>query len=235
VRVPQAIVKKYYPPERYDGTRLFYDWVRSEVNFSSVVLNLGAGESVRAGGSFRGQVRRIVGADIDSAVLRNPDLDEAHVIEYGRLPFDDSSIDVAFSDYVFEHVEEPSQFLGEALRVLKRGGSCFFRTPNRFHYVSLLARSTPHYIHEAVCKRVHECQDIKAFRTFYRLNSQAAIQEAALEVGFSSVTLRMVECEPSYLMFNRAFFFFGMTYERLVNRFEALKDLRANIFGRLIK
>jgi len=36
-------------------------------------------------------------------------------------------------------------------------------------------------------------------------------------------------------MFNHAVFFLGLVYERVVNGFDALKVLRSNIFGRLVK
>jgi len=67
----------------------------------------------------------VVGADIDPVVLANGELDESHVVDGTRLPFEESSFDIALSDYVLEHVEFPEPFLNEVYRVLKPGGVSF--------------------------------------------------------------------------------------------------------------
>ena len=49
------------------------------------------------------------------------------------------------------------------------------------------------------------------------------------------VCIDMVEKEPSYGLASRALFVAGLTYERVVNRFAALANFRANIFAVLEK
>jgi ubiquinone/menaquinone biosynthesis C-methylase UbiE len=153
------------------------------------------------------------------------------------VPFPDENFDLAFSDYVFEHVEHPIPFLSEVHRVLKPGASYFFRTPNIYHYVALISYVAPHSIHELVANRVRELpEDAHApWQTFYRLNSRSAIRRAAEKVGFAGIEMKMVECQPSYLTFHALPFMVGVAYERLVNRTERLAGLRANIFGWLSK
>ena len=46
-----------------------------------------------------------------------------------RLPFEDGSFDVVTSCLVLEHVENLGFYYGEAARVLKPGGVCFFNFP----------------------------------------------------------------------------------------------------------
>jgi SAM-dependent methyltransferase len=202
------------------------------------ILNLGAGPPTgNAVRTLRGEVSCVVGADPDPAVLHNCELDEARVIEGGRLPFPDDSFDLAYADYVLEHVEHPREFLAEARRVLKPGAALFFRTPNRCHYVALIARATPHSFHVLVANRARglppEAHD--PWVTFYRLNGAGQIQRAARAAGFVSCELRLFEPEPSYLMFSAPAFLLGVAYERLVNATDLLSGLRANIFGKLVK
>jgi len=45
------------------------------------------------------------------------------------LPFDDESVDVAFSGAVLEHVKEPQKVIDEAWRVLKYGGEVYIEVP----------------------------------------------------------------------------------------------------------
>jgi len=235
---PDWLVRRFYPDERWDGTKAFYDWVRSAVAPSFVVLNVGAGKTAdRRIRSLRGEVARVVGADIDPAVRSNDDLDEAVVLEGDRFPFGEGAFDLAWADYVLEHVEHPGPFLSEVRRVLKRGASFYFRTPNKRHYVAAAARLTPHWFHDLVANRVRGLAKEAGhpYPTYYRLNTVDAIERSAVAAGFGSTEYRLVECEPSYLMFHPLPFLVGVSYERLVNRVGWLAGLRANIFGRLTR
>lgn len=203
-----------------------------------VLLNLGAGlashSEVRV---FKGEVAKVIGADIDPIVLENEELDEAAIIEEGVLPFPNNHFDIVLSDFVLEHVENPLHFMHEVYRVLKPGGSFFFRTPNKFHYVSIIGRYTPHLFHKLVANRVRCLSEDshEPYQTFYRLNSKEDIEKAARNASFHHVEIRLWEAEPSYLKFSWFPFLVGVAYERLVNSTELLQMFRANIFGRLVK
>jgi SAM-dependent methyltransferase len=187
---------------------------------------------------FKGEVARVAGADIDPEVMSNPELDDAHLISSdGQLPFDDNSFDVVLSDWVVEHVAEPVRFLSEVARVLREGGSFLFRTPDRYHYVGFLASITPHWFHELVANRARAMNrdDHEPWPTYYRLNSRRAIELAGYGAGFRTVEVRVWEGPPVYLVFNSVPFVLGVVYERLVNRYRALEELRANIFARMVK
>ncbi|MGH8556772.1 MAG: class I SAM-dependent methyltransferase [Methylococcales bacterium] len=236
--ITQQLFRRFYPDSRHDGTRAFYGWVRQYTGADTVMLNLGAGPAtgnpVRV---FKGEVARVVGADIDPIVLENSELDEAHIIVHGSLPVPTDGFDIVLSDYVLEHVAQPRQVMSEVHRVLKPGGSFFFRTPNKYHYVSLIARATPHWFHNLFANRVRGLIEDphEPYPTYHRMNSRKSLQRIAQGVGFGSMAFRMIEAQPSYLMFHALPFLMGVVYERTVNRYEVLAGLRANIFGRLVK
>lgn len=80
--ISSKLFKRYYPDEKKDGTLIFYSWIRQHTTSQQSVLNLGAGPSTNNSLKiFRGEVRRVVGADIDPLVLSNEELDEAHVVD----------------------------------------------------------------------------------------------------------------------------------------------------------
>jgi ubiquinone/menaquinone biosynthesis C-methylase UbiE len=213
--VPQALLKRYYGEDKYNGTLIFYTWVRQCAGPQTKLLNLGAGpptqEKLR---NFRGEIAEVVGADIDPIVLQNNELDRSVLIENGRLPLEDDCFDVVVSDYVLEHVERPQEFLAEVRRVLKPGGSYFFRTPNYYHYVVLASALTPHWMHHLIANKARGLPEDahEPWPTFYRLNTQSDIRKEAETAGFRSTEMRMIECEPSYLMFHSAPFYFGLAY-----------------------
>jgi len=236
--ISEGLLQRYYSDPKYDGTLRFFSWVRSYASSKSRVLNLGAGPATNDVRTIcKGDVGELIGADIDPIVLTNPELDQAVVIENDVLPFSDSSFDLVFSNYVLEHVERPSQFLREVHRVLRPGGHFFFRTPNIYHYATIIARITPHWFHKAIANSARGLSEDahEPWSTFFRLNSRRRIRRAAQEASFKFVELQMVEGHPSYLMFHMIPFLLGVSYERCVNSHESFCGLRSNIFGRLSK
>ncbi len=203
----------------------------------SVMLDVGAGGAQDRQRSFRGLAGKVVGIDIDDAVLANPGLDEAQVFDGVHIPFPDRSFDVVVSDWTFEHVSAPGPLLQEIARVLKEGGLLVVRTPNLWHYVSLIARVTPYWFHKLSCR----CflgpgqQPRHTFATFYRLNTGGRIKSALSQAGFAQVELRFIEPPPSYLRFNPLLFLLGVLYERAVNKVSALSCLRHTIVFRAVK
>ncbi|MCK5345468.1 MAG: class I SAM-dependent methyltransferase [Candidatus Heimdallarchaeota archaeon] len=236
--ISSKLFERYYPDNFRDGTHLFYNWLRSCIQTDFAVINIGAGQSSdNKIKSLRGEVRKVVGVDIDQEVMNNTDLDEAIVIKNNRLPFSDNTFNLAWSDSVLEHIEKPEIFLKEICRVLKPKASFFFRTPNKFHYVSLIANVTPHWFHKLIANKVRGLSNEahEPYPTYHRLNSKKTITKHSRSAGFREIDLRYVEAEPSYLVFHAVPFLFGVLYERIVNGTDRFSGIRANFFGRLEK
>jgi SAM-dependent methyltransferase len=236
--VSDRLFARFYPGTSHDGTLAFYGWLRAHCAPRMRVLNLGAGPATKSPKRLiKGSVASVTGVDIDPVVLTNEELDEAYVTDGVVLPFTDHSFDLAYADYVLEHVEHPVPFLSEVKRVLKPGAAFFFRTPNIWHYVALISASTPHWVHRLIANPVRGMpRDAhEPYLTRYRLNSKKAIVESSAAAGFSTSELRFFEGQPSYLMFNSVAFLLGVAYERIVNSGDWLAFLRANIFGKLVK
>jgi len=236
--ISSGLFNKYYPDSSKDVTLIFYNWLRTYARPEFIVLNIGAGPTtdhkIR---SLKGEVEKVFGADIDNEIFNNEDLDEAFIIRHDKLPFADDTFDLAWADFVFEHVVKPEVFLREVHRVLKPGASFFFRTPNKHHYVSIIGRVTPHWFHDLFANRVRGLSNEahKPYPTYYLLNSKKDIPPHSKSAGFRRIELRFVEDEPSYLMFHPTSFLLGVVYERIVNSSESLSGIRANIIGRLEK
>jgi ubiquinone/menaquinone biosynthesis C-methylase UbiE len=242
--VSLRLYKRFYPDTSRSGTLFFYGWMRRSLAPPYRVLNMGAGpgdppgseafairDMRRAGGT-------VDGCDPDPAVLKNAQLDHAVMMESPAvIPFGDGLFDAVYSDYVLEHVQHPEAFLREVFRVLKPGGSFFFRTPNAWHYVSIAARLMPQWVHERVANKARGLgtDAHEPYPTYHRMNTRRVLQRLARRAGFSEVELVMFEGEPSYLMFNSIAFLAGVAYERAVNSTPLLEGLRANIIGKAVK
>ncbi len=160
VAARNALRRRVYPEvaaggfTRVDGTVEFYTRVNALLRSDMVVVDYGAGrgrfmedESAplrRDLRTLQGKVAKVVGLDVDDAVLSNPVLDEAHVINPAALlPLASSSVDLVLSDFTFEHVDDAATVSGELTRILKSGGWICARTPNRFGYIGVGANLFP--------------------------------------------------------------------------------------------
>lgn len=200
----------------------------THVGPESVVLDIGAGAGERNSYNLKGKCKKIVGVDFDDRVAENPLLDQGIVMQDKTLPVPDNTFDVAFSVYVLEHVDDAELFASEVARVLKPGGRFISMTPNRWHYVCLVASMTPHRFHEWFNRGRGRDED-DTFPTCYRLNTGRAQKKHFGQAGLSPEEIAMIECEPKYLKFAAPAYLCGVAYERLVNATNLLKGLRVNI------
>jgi SAM-dependent methyltransferase len=213
---------------------LFADRIRAVLTPDACVLDLGAGAGIIAAMNFRGEARRICGIDLDTRVTANPFLDEGQVCNANSIPYPDESFDLIFSDNVFEHLDQPELVLREAARVLKPGGRLLFKTPNRHHYMPLIARMTPHRFHQFV-NRLRGRNELDTFPTLYRANTAQDVQDLARRTGFIFRRIELIESRPEYLRITALSYLFGIAYERLVNRFDSLARFRILLIADLQK
>lgn len=226
----------YRKPGWVDGTSEFWKLCAEAIPRGKRLLEVGAGPTNRTS-EFLSSLGEHHGVDVDPAVRSNAHLVTAATIVDGRLPYPDASFDACVSDFVLEHVGDPGVHFAEIDRVLTPGGVYVFRTPNRWHYVPLAARLTPHWFHEVISNRVRAlpANSHEPYPTYYRANSRHALRAHAARAGLAVRTLRMIEKEPSYGMSSRVLFVVFMLYERVVNSTELLAGLRVNILGVLEK
>jgi len=225
-------VQRFYRdrPGWIDGTEQFWRLCKAKIPAGGKILEIGAGPTNRTS-RFLATIGEVHGIDPSAEVKENDALASATVLEGDQFPFEDATFDACVSDFVVEHVANPEAHLAEVRRVLKPGAPYLFRTPNRFHYVFLVAAATPHWFHKLVANPLRNLpnESHDPYPTVYRINSRGAVQRLARTAGFDLDTLELIEKEPSYGMAARPLFLAFMAYERLVNSTEALAPLRASM------
>jgi ubiquinone/menaquinone biosynthesis C-methylase UbiE len=223
---------RYYQsrPGWVDGTQRFWNLLSAHIAQGSAILEVGAGPSNQTT-RFMSELGEVTGIDLDPAVEANDFCTHARVFDGCRIPADDASFDASVSNYVLEHVEDPVALLGECHRVLRPGGIVAFRTPNLWHYVSLIARITPHAFHERVALKAQNASEDAhdPYPTFHRMNTRATCRKMLESAGFECLVLDCLEGEPAYGLFSRLAFYPMMAWERILNSTDRLEDLRANI------
>ena len=169
-----------------DGTVEFYGRINAVLQPHFIVADLGAGRGAwvdddsaayrRALRTLKGKVAEVIGLDVDPAVLANPSTDRNLLIENGRLPLEDASIDVVIADYVLEHVDDPVALERELFRVVKPGGLFCARTPHAANYASLASRLLGSHLQRRVVQRLQPSRQVRdIFATRYRCNTLTEI------------------------------------------------------------
>jgi SAM-dependent methyltransferase len=219
--------------DRWDIAR-FRDEALALIEPGMTILDLGAGRGALPELNFKGSGARIWGADIDPIVTENPHLDRAFVTGTAELTgIPDAAVDLMLCCSVLEHVAEPEALLREIHRVLKPGGRFLAKTPNRFHYMPLIASVTPTWFHKTY-NRWRGREEVDTFPTRYRLNSRSAVARHAATAGLEAERLWTVEGRPEYLRLTPPTYFAGYLYERAVNRL-GLDALKGVLFIQLRK
>jgi len=193
---------------RYDGGLEFYGRINALLQPSMVAIDLGAGrgQQFETDNRYRyemlriqGKVAKVIGIDIDPAVLTNTHVDEALLYDGVRLPLDDQSADLIYCDWVLEHIERPQVFCAEVDRVLRPGGWFCARTPNSISILALASRAIPNALHARLLRKIQagrrQAQDV--FPTFYRMNSHAAIRRLFPDRDWLNCTYTR-SAEPGY-------------------------------------
>ncbi len=236
------LIAQFYPEVQaggytsIDGTVEFYGRVNSLLKPSMTVLDFGAGRAAwyqddpceyRKGlRLIKGKVTRVVGCDVDTALLVNASIDQAVLIqENAPLPFKDNSFDLVLSDYTFEHIRDPDSISRELVRVLRPGGWICARTPNKYGIISILTRMVKNSYHTRLLARVQpERKAIDVFPTAFRLNTLRDINKYFDPGRFKNYSYRW-DPEPAYFFNKKPIFFMTI----LLNRFLP-QVFRANIF-----
>src|SRR5690348_2447980 len=231
----EELDSRFYPQfaDRWDN-RIFREVILNHICPDALVLDLGAGCGFVEFMNFRGVAAKVCGLDPEETVLKNPHLDEAKVGLGEGIPWPEQTFDIVFADSVLEHLANPEAVFREVRRVLKPGGFFLIKTPNRFHYVTLIAQITPTSFHKFV-NRLRGRDDAHTFKTYYRANSKRAITRRAGRCGFEVKSFLRIEGRPEYLRFSMPSYYLGIFWERLVNRFDLLSSFRVLILAVLQK
>lgn len=173
---------------KYDGGMEFYGRLNALLKPDMVAVDLGAGRGQQFETDneylynlfkIQGKVTRVIGVDVDDAVMENTHIDEARVYDGARLPFDDLSIDLIYCDWVLEHIDDPKVFAAEVGRVLRPGGWFCARTPHTFSILAMASRAIPNRLHASFLQKIQpgnrQARDV--FPTFYRMNSRRTIRK----------------------------------------------------------
>jgi len=164
------------------------------------LLEFGCGRTFRLSTLLADRFSRVSGTDID-------DVPAAAVpagIEFRRcttrvLPFDDAQFDVVVIRSVIEHLDDPVATFRELARVTKPDAVILMNLPNKWDYVSVVARLTGP-LKSRILKQVVRIQ-WDDFPVLYRANTRRALARAAKGAGLRIEQFQPLPSQPGYVSF----------------------------------
>jgi SAM-dependent methyltransferase len=135
---------------------------------------------------LKGKVREVVGTDITGDGAANPWLDHFVLLTDGMVPLESETFDACVCDWTLEHVVNVDSMFGELARLLRPGGFLFIRTPNRWHYSSIVASFLPFRMHASIRRwmgQFHTADDV--FPVLYQCNTRGRLAMAFQRHGFA--------------------------------------------------
>jgi SAM-dependent methyltransferase len=132
-----------------------------------------------------------------------------------QLPFDAEQFDVVVIRSVVEHIEDPVLTFQELARVVRPGGRVLMNLPNKWDYVSILARLSGRF-KSAILKGVVRT-GWEDFPVWYRCNTRAALEASVECSGWQVEQFRPLPSQPSYLAFFVPFYVVGAMYQFVIS------------------
>src|SRR3990172_8064076 len=171
----EALRQRFYPPDFRGMYDRLQDVIEQYAQPDHIVLDAGCGSGHVFQHRLAGRVRRVAGVDVTDEPRTNANIDDAVRGDLRALPLRDASFDLMVMSHVAEHLTDPEAVFGELARVL-------LLTPNRWHYVPLVARLAPYRLHVAFNRwRGVDARDV--FPTAYRANTAGCVGGVPLGGG----------------------------------------------------
>jgi SAM-dependent methyltransferase len=189
------------------------------------LLDAGCGRTAPVLVKYRGRARRLIGVDLVDFPAAIDGLELLHT-DIAAIPIEDACVDLVMSRSVMEHVVDPLAVYREMYRVLKPGGHFIFLTGNLWDYAALVAQAVPNSFHPWIVAKTQGRAQADVFPTAYRTNTLRAVRRWAARSGFAIQSFEYLGQYPAYFMFNGFLFLLATAYEKLIQRFEALRFLR---------
>jgi SAM-dependent methyltransferase len=183
---------------------------------SGAMLEFGCGHTFRLAALLANRYASVSGTDLDALVPEQVPPNVAYrQCTTDTIPFGDAEFDVVLIRSVLEHVAEPEKTFAELARVTRPGGVVLIYLPNKWDYVSVVARLSGPLKKWLLRTVVRPRWD--DFPVFYRCNTRRAIRRLAASSGFVVERFMPLPSQPSYLAFFVPLYVLGAVYQFLIS------------------
>ncbi len=181
-------------------------------NGPSRLLNVGAGKSVVIENSLLEKGCSFVcdRLDVDDCSASHPKVGTCYRCSAEHMdPIGSRTYDVAFSNYVLEHIENLDAAVSEMSRVLKPGGLCAVSIPNPKAMEFVIAKHTPLWVHRFI-------RGGTGWHTHYPYRSITELSRVFHDAGLDAVEIAYYPFARQYVDRFPVLRGLGVLYDKLV-------------------
>jgi SAM-dependent methyltransferase len=176
------------------------------------LLEFGCGRTFRLTRLLGDRFQRLWATDVDAVEPEDvPDRVVFRRCTTRELPFDSEKFDVVVIRSVVEHLEDPAATFRDLCRVVRPGGYLLMNLPNKWDYVSVIARLSGG-LKSTILKRVVRTR-WEDFPVLYRCNTRRSLRNVVVPSGWDIEQFRPLPSQPSYLSFFVPFYVLGAIYQ----------------------
>lgn len=223
-------IRRWFPAETHPYRALERE-IAARLRPSARVLDIGCGRTAPNLAALKGRATSLTGVDLVAFTVDDPALRLVRQDIAAMTAIADASVDLAYSRSVMEHVENAEGAFREIARVLAPGGAYVFLTPNKHDYASTIARLVPNRLHGRIVKATEGRDAEDVFPTRYRCNTPADMRRLTAGAGLVLERCEYLGQYPAYFRFNRAVFWLGGVYEKLLDAAPALARFKGWILA----
>lgn len=218
---------KQMQPGYRPALEVYKAFADSLVDTNTRLLDAGCGE----GGltrDYQGVAKQVVGVDrYLSPIHTTVTLKKIADTDLRSLPFADNTFNLIMCSWVLEHLEQPEVVFKEFARVLQPGGHILLITPNAYHYLIWARRLIPNRVSTPVVDKLYGRGEDYIFPTFYRANTQQAIEGYLQPLGLTCRQFEYIS-DPTYTAFNDLLFRLSVALEAILGR---IPQMRVHLVG----
>ncbi len=219
-------------PEFKTGGYFFRQYLKNYINSNSIILDAGCGSDGIIS-EFQFMPKLIIGVDINKKLLdKNKIVNKKIVSDLEHIPLGNNSVDIVISEFVLEHLRNPSAVFKEIYRVLKPKGVFIFITPNIINPIMTLSKILPHLFHTLLRIKLLKKEE-ETHPTYYRANTYLRLLKLGEETGFHNYEITRAG-NPEYFGFCKPLVPMSIFFEKLIDN-NFLNTFKMYLVGCFIK
>lgn len=170
---------------------LFDEEVKKGNYLNGIFVDGGCGQE-RFVERYSDSFRHCIGMDVNIE-KRHVSKGNVHFIKSNleHIPLKSACTDVLLTNFVLEHLREPSKVFKEISRVLKTNGIFISWTPNANSPAGVIIRFLPYSMVESLKKGLNSGDS--SYPTFYRANTPSTLDALLEDAGFKRIRIEMID------------------------------------------
>ena len=184
---------------------LFEDVIESNVSADTKLLDLGCGHHLLSPWRLEeekklvGRASLVIGIDYDfPSLVKHKTITKKVHGSIDALPFPNDHFNVAISNMVVEHLDDPQIQFAEVNRVLAKDGLFIFHTVNEHGHFALMRKMTSGKFAKKLAYFLEDRVSDDVFEVHYKANSAEKIQELAKNTGFRVEKIKFISSDAVF-------------------------------------